>query len=528
MPVARPRLLAAVVLIGLLPASVATADPAISGADGDSWNGAQTPATYRITGTAPGATITWRLLRDAAAVPGLFGSGTSPLTVTLTGAPEGALTLAATQTLPLDPGRATRAFTIDTVAPTITLTRPSDGGVYLKGDRVLADYSCTGATTCTGPVAAGSPLDTSATGAATFTVSAADAAGNTARQEVGYRVSAAPAPPIQTLTLPTEPGAGKPALPVLAPTRLRPSAGTTLSVRRPVLGWTKVGGARLYNLQVFRVRGATATKVLSVFPTGTLHRIPRGRLAFGDRYVWRVWPLIGRSYTRAPLGQSWFEIQRPVRLTSAQLLVNQRISQAALRRTDAVSAWLDAGLVTTDLRDGGLSREDFAADVGLTGSGTAIQNGVSAPRPVVTAAPRRPRAARVGVTAAQLLINQRISQAAVRRANALARRVEGGLTGGDLRPGAVDATKLAPGLLVSSAQPAGSGPPPSRTTVAAAARRPGARVQMRHSQVLINQRISQAAVRRANALTDEIERGLTGTNFQDGAIAAVSIAPALR
>ena len=64
--------------------------------------------------------------------------------------------------------------------------------------------------------------------------------------------------------------------------------------------------------------------------------------------------------------------------------------------------------------------------------------------------------------------------------------------------------------------------------MAAAARRPGARVQMRGAQVLINQRISQAAVRRANALTDEIARGLTGANFQDGAIAAVSISPALR
>lgn len=105
MPVARARPLAAAVLLGLLPASAATAAPAISGADGDSWNGAQALATYQVTGTVPGAAITWQLLRDAVAVPGLAGVGESPLTVTLTGAPEGALTLEATRRSPPIPGR---------------------------------------------------------------------------------------------------------------------------------------------------------------------------------------------------------------------------------------------------------------------------------------------------------------------------------------------------------------------------------------------------------------------------------------
>jgi hypothetical protein len=62
------------------------------------------------------------------------------------------------------------------------------------------------------------------------------------------------------------------------------------------------------------------------------------------------------------------------------------------------------------------------------------------------------------VSAAQLRINQRIAQAAVRRANALAGR-----------------------------------PSPPRTSS------PG-RVTLSPGQLLINQRISQAAVRRANAL----------------------------
>jgi hypothetical protein len=132
------------------------------------------------------------------------------------------------------------------------------------------------------------------------------------------------------------------------------------------------------------------------------------------------------------------------------------------------------------------------------------------------------------VSARQLLVNQRISQAAVRRANALAARLEGGLTGGDLREGAVAATKLAPGLRISSAAPAGPAPAASTTAVRAAATRPRARVKMTDGQALINQRISQAAVRRANGLAALIGGGLTGAQFRDGAITALSVAPSLR
>lgn len=524
---ARVRLLAASALMAVLPATLAAAAPVISGADGDAWNASETPARYVITGDSPGAIVSWQLQDGEDVVAGFSGAGASPLTVTLTGAPDGTFALVAAQAFSPDPSRSARAFSIDTVAPAVTITRPADGGAYVRGERVGADYSCGDAATCTGTVPTGAPIDTAGTGARAFTVTAVDAAGNTAQGRAEYRVTIGPPPPIQTLTIPP-PRLGGSALPVLSPTRLKPAPGTSLAIRSPVLGWTRVGSARLYNLQVFRVRGRAAVKILSVFPTGTLYRIPPGRLAWGERYVWRVWPLVKGSYTRTPHGQSWFALRRPLRLDAGLLLVNQRISQAALRRIDAISRWLDAGLVTGDLRDGGLGREDFGADVSLTGSGGAITNGVAEPRPVVSAPPRRATGNRLRVTAAQLLVNQRISQAAVRRANALERRIDGGLTGGDLRPGAVDATKLAPGLLVASAQPQGPGPAASRTIVAAAARRPAARVAMGAGQALVNQRISQAAVRRANALIDGIERGLGGANFRDGAISAVSIAPVLR
>ncbi len=447
--------------------------------------------------------------------------------MTLTGVPDGTFALAAAQALPLDTGRASRAFTIDTVAPAVAVARPAAGAVYTRGERVLAEFSCAGATACTGTAAAGAPVDTAATGLRTFIATATDAAGNTAQQRVDYRVAPAPAPPIQTLTL-RAPGGGVAALPVRNPSRLRPSAGISLPFRRPVLGWTRVGSARLYNLQIFRVRNGKATKILSEFPTRTLYRVPPGRLAWGERYAWRVWPLIGDAYARAPHGQSWFETRRPIHLNARQLLVNQRISQAALRRTAAISDWLDAGLVAGDLRDGGLGREDFAPDVILSGAGAAIANGVATPRPVVSPAPPRARAARLRVSSRQLLINQRISQAAVRQAAALERRIGGGLTGGDLRAGALGATELAPGLLIERAQPTGPAPPPSRTRVATTTRRGSARVRTTDRQIQINQLISQAALRRANAISRRISRGLTGVNFADGAITAVSISPSLR
>ena len=47
-------------------------------------------------------------------------------------------------------------------------------------------------------------------------------------------------------------------------------------------------------------------------------------------------------------------------------------------------------------------------------------------------------------------------------------------------------------------------------------------------QLRINQRISQAAVRRVNELVDRLMRGLTGDDFRDGTIGASKLASSLR
>ena len=137
------------------------------------------------------------------------------------------------------------------------------------------------------------------------------------------------------------------------------------------------------------MEGGTLRK-LSRFPAAASFRVPAGALSFGHRYVWRAWPQWARIRA-GPGGVNWFDVGRPVRLTAGRLLVTQQIAQAAVRRVAAVEPWLDAGLTTGDLRDGGLDRAAFASAVTLSGSGTPIANGLATPRPLAEPAPPRGR-----------------------------------------------------------------------------------------------------------------------------------------
>jgi glutamyl endopeptidase len=87
-----------------------------------------------------------------------------------------------------------RTYTVvagDTTGPTITVTSPVQGAVVEKGAVVLADFACTdpsGVTSCTGTVADGARVNTTALGLRTFTVNATDTKGNTSTRSVTYRV----------------------------------------------------------------------------------------------------------------------------------------------------------------------------------------------------------------------------------------------------------------------------------------------------------------------------------------------------
>jgi hypothetical protein len=83
---------------------------------------------------------------------------------------------------------------VDETKPTISVTAPAEDATYEMGEVVLADYSCadepsgSGLESCEGSVADGSPVDTGSLGEHTFTVDAADKAGNTASKTVTYTV----------------------------------------------------------------------------------------------------------------------------------------------------------------------------------------------------------------------------------------------------------------------------------------------------------------------------------------------------
>jgi hypothetical protein len=82
----------------------------------------------------------------------------------------------------------------DATAPTTTISSPADGAVYLLGQSVTASYACqdenggSGLAECIGTVASGASIDTASVGSHTFTVNAADTAGNTASKSVTYQV----------------------------------------------------------------------------------------------------------------------------------------------------------------------------------------------------------------------------------------------------------------------------------------------------------------------------------------------------
>lgn len=293
-------------------AGTAGAVPAITGADTDAWNASAPSVAYVITTTAGNGRITWTLTGPTASGgPGpstpTSGSGRSPLTVSLPNLADGSYTLTARDRDILDP-TARRLFVVDRTPPAVAIAQPADGAVVAQGAALFADFTCPGATTCTGTAADGAALDTSSPGVFGLRVDAADAAGNTARAVASYQVLApgqtggAPADPIPTspkVTLPRTINAG----------RLLPRRNGVVRTTRPVLRWPARAGARLYNVQVFRLRaGRPPAKIASLFPRTNRVRVPPRRLATGVRYAWRVWPFMRAGYTREPLGLSIFSV----------------------------------------------------------------------------------------------------------------------------------------------------------------------------------------------------------------------------
>ena len=214
-----------------------------------------------------------------------------------------------------------------------------------------------------------------------------------------------------------------------------------------------------------------------------------------------------------------------VGLTAEQLGINQRIGQAAIRRLNAIREWLDAGLTTRDLCGGAFGPTSFQAGITTAPFAVSLAAPVRAnPRPIEVAKPSGKRR-KITLSKRQLLINQRVYQSAVRRANAIQARLDAGLTGGDIRDGAVTQDKLFDRLRVTALGSAA--PVPASKTILAtpAGRGDASAVVLSKKQVRTNQRVAQAAVRRANQLQVILLRGFQASQFQPGTIGRNDLAP---
>ena len=80
-------------------------------------------------------------------------------------------------------------------APSVTVSSPTPGATYARGQRVTVSYSCAeapngpGIRSCAGPVAPGAPVDTSELGPHTFTVTATSNDGQHSTVSVDYAVA---------------------------------------------------------------------------------------------------------------------------------------------------------------------------------------------------------------------------------------------------------------------------------------------------------------------------------------------------
>jgi len=83
---------------------------------------------------------------------------------------------------------------LDTTASGVTITTPANGATYIKGQAVVANFTCqdeapgSGLASCTGTVANGGLIDTAAVGSHTFSVTGTDNAGNSATVTHNYHV----------------------------------------------------------------------------------------------------------------------------------------------------------------------------------------------------------------------------------------------------------------------------------------------------------------------------------------------------
>lgn len=222
-------------------------------------------------------------------------------------------------------------------------------------------------------------------------------------------------------------------------------------------------------------------------------------------------------------------------LTREQLVINQRISSAAVRRANSVMDKLQAGLTGTDFQDCSVGADRWPSAL-LAAISAGEPAGPATPaegaRPVPTRTPGEGEAGDIALTREQLIINQRISAAAVRRINAITARLDGGLTAGDFRNGSIQAITLdsTGRSTFASALPSAGDVSSAFVPLDITRKNPEdlKSVRVTRAQLVINQRISSAAVRRINAVRAQFDVGLTGANIMPGGLSRSTLAPAIQ
>ncbi len=164
----------------------------------------------------------------------------------------------------------TDTVNIDTTPPTAVIAVPAKGASYVYGSTVIASYSCadtlSGVASCSGTVGSGAALNTSASGAQSFSVTATDKAGNASTSQVSYTVI------------------------IAAPSSLTGASTGATSVK---LSWHVSDGAQSYTVSEGTSSSAAAATAIASGVIGTSYSVTG--LTPGNTYYFWVQTVYGAS-----------------------------------------------------------------------------------------------------------------------------------------------------------------------------------------------------------------------------------------
>lgn len=205
----------------------------------------------------------------------------------------------------------------------------------------------------------------------------------------------------------------------------------------------------------------------------------------------------------------------------------QWYARVTMQRVAAMTAWLDAGIEPGDICGGTFGQAAFVSGVTLADGGPGGRASPPSPRSFALKSPPAPKSG-TGAPASPALARstRAISIEALKRTNALAARVRGGLTGGDLRAGSIGARELANGVRVEAASSAAKSveasraPETSPTQVTSFTPSPGSAAR--------DLRVARASLVRSSELFRDLRHGLGPGAFAPASVGTDSLSGSVR